>query len=209
MLKNLKNYYLLLILVFYITCALATPIKLKDYFNNIQSLKADFTEIVSDENTQVVQYLKGHMLFQKQGNKFRWDYYAPNNQIIIAKDNKIWFYDMDLAQITVRKMTNYLNITPIALLIRDAPLDELFNYKKLYDKAGLAWYNLEPKHEYANCRYLRLAFRNDVLSICELVDQSGMHTIINFSKIELNQSIDSSLFNFIPPPGIDTIGDID
>ena len=93
----------------------ATPSPVQRYFQDLQSLRADFIQRVFDERSRVVQSSSGQMLMQKPG-KFRWDYRTPAEQIIVADGNRLWAYDVDLAQVTVRKLDKALGSTPLALL---------------------------------------------------------------------------------------------
>ena len=43
------------------------------------------------------------MQFERPG-KFRWVYEKPYEQLIVGDGARIWFYDRDLNQVTVRKL---------------------------------------------------------------------------------------------------------
>ncbi|MBL8252167.1 MAG: outer membrane lipoprotein chaperone LolA, partial [Candidatus Competibacter sp.] len=81
----------------------ASPSQVQRYFQDLQSLRADFVQRVYDERSRVVQSSSGRMLMQKPG-KFRWNYQTPAEQIIVADGDRLWAYDVDLAQVTVRKL---------------------------------------------------------------------------------------------------------
>jgi outer membrane lipoprotein carrier protein len=163
---------------------------------------------VYDKHSHVVQISSGKMLIQKPGGKFRCDYLKPSKQVIIADGNRLWAYDVALAQVTVRKLDKALSLAaPMVLLSGNTPLEEAFIIGKPYEKDGLTWYKLESKQQRVEFSSLRVAFDDDLLCSLEIEDEAGQHTFIDFQKLELNPAIDPSLLNFIPPPGVDVVGD--
>ena len=95
------------------------------YFQDLQSLRADFVQRVFDEHARIVRTSSGQMLMQKP-SKFRWDYQTPAEQIIVADGERLWAYDVDLAQVTVRKLDTALGSTPLALLSGVTPIEDTF-----------------------------------------------------------------------------------
>ena len=184
----------------------ATPSQVQRYFQDLQSLRADFIQRVFDERSRVVQSSSGQMLMQKPG-KFRWDYRTPAEQIIVADGNRLWAYDVDLAQVTVRKLDKALSSTPLALLSGAAPIEETFTVGNALGRDGLTWYELEPKQPQPEFRLLRVAFKGELLVSLELEDSFGQRTRLDFQKLERNPTIDPALLKFTPPPGVDVVGD--
>ncbi len=186
----------------------AIPPQIQHYFGGLYSLRSDFIQRVYDRHSHVVQISSGRMLIQKPSGKFRCDYWTPSKQIIIADGDRLWAYDVALAQVTVRKLDKALNLaSPMVLLSGNIPIEEAFIIGKAYEKDGLTWYKLEPKQQRVEFSSLRVAFNNELLFSLEIEDESGQHTFIDFQKLELNPAIDPSLLKFIPPPGVDVVGD--
>jgi len=123
--RQLKLTILILSLLSALPAWAATPSSVQRYFQNLQSLRADFIQRVFDEQARVMQTSSGQMLMQKPG-RFRWDYRTPAEQIIVADGERLWAYDVDLAQVTVRKLDQALSSTPLALLSGAAPIEETF-----------------------------------------------------------------------------------
>lgn len=185
---------------------LAAPSSVQRYFEELHSLRADFIQRVYNERSQVVQSSSGEMLMQKPG-KFRWNYRTPTEQIIVADGERLWTYDIDLAQVTVRKMDQALSSTPLALLSGAAPIEETFSVSAPRSQDGLTWYDLTPKQAQPEFRLLRIAFKGDLLVSLELEDSFGQRTRLDFQKLERNPILDSALLKFTPPPGVDVVGD--
>ena len=184
----------------------AAPSPVQHYFHSLQSLRADFIQRVFDERGKVLQTSSGHMLMRKPG-QFRWDYRTPAEQVIVADGERLWAYDVALAQVTVRKLDQALGSTPLALLSGAAPIEEAFTVSGVRNRDGLDWYDLTPKKPQPEFRLLRVAFRGDVLISLELEDNFGQRTRLDFQKLERNPPLDPALLKFTPPPGVDVVGD--
>lgn len=184
----------------------ATPSPVQRYFLDLNSLRADFIQRVYDERGRVVQSSSGRMLMQKPG-KFRWDYRTPAEQVIVADNERLWAYDVDLAQVTVRKLDQALSSTPLALLSGAAPIEDTFTVGAVQRRDGLDWYELTPKQPQPEFRLLRVAFKGDVLVSLELEDSFGQRTRLDFQKLERNPTLDPALLKFTPPPGVDVVGE--
>jgi outer membrane lipoprotein carrier protein len=184
----------------------AAPSPVQRYFLDLNSLRADFIQRVYDERGRVVQSSSGRMLMQKPG-KFRWDYRTPAEQVIVADNERLWAYDVDLAQVTVRKLDQALSSTPLALLSGAAPIEDTFTVGRVRNRDGLDWYDLTPKQPQPEFRLLRVAFKGDALVSLELEDSFGQRTRLDFQKLERNPTLDPSLLKFTPPPGVDVVGE--
>lgn len=204
--RTLRLIVLMLGLMLAAPSLTSTPSPVQRYFQSLQSLRADFIQRVFDERGQVMQTSSGRMLMRKPG-KFRWDYRTPAEQIIVADGERLWAYDVDLAQVTVRKLDQALGSTPLALLSGAAPIEETFAVSGVRNRDGLDWYDLTPKQPQPEFRLLRVAFRGDALVSLELEDSFGQRTRLDFQKLERNPTLDPAMLKFTPPPGADVVGD--
>lgn len=184
----------------------AAPSQVQRYFQDLRSLRADFSQSVYDDRARVMQSASGRMLMQKPG-KFRWDYRAPAEQIIVADGARLWAYDVGLAQVTVRKLDKALSSTPLALLTGEVPLEETFDIGVARQAEGLTWYDLTPKQPQPEFRLLRVGFKGELLVSLEMEDGFGQRTRLDFQKLERNPPLDPALLKFTPPPGVDVVGD--
>ena len=206
MIRTLQLIALMLGLILATAAPAATPSPVQRYFQNLQSLRADFIQRVFDERGRVMQTSSGRMLMRKPG-KFRWDYQTPAEQVIVADGERLWAYDVDLAQVTVRKLDQALSSTPLALLSGAAPIEETFTVGGVRRQDGLDWYELTPKQPQPEFRLLRVAFKGNLLVSLELEDSFGQRTRLDFQKLERNPVLDPALLKFTPPPGVDVVGD--
>ncbi|MEO5573041.1 MAG: outer membrane lipoprotein chaperone LolA [Gammaproteobacteria bacterium] len=180
--------------------------KLDDFFVNVKAMQADFHQVLLDGQGKPVKEADGTLVMQRPG-KFRWDYVAPFKQLIVADGKKIWIYDSELEQITVKPIDTALGDTPALLLSGDQPLEEKFLITDLGMTDGVDYVELKPKVADSSFERVRLGFGKDDLQILELLDNFGQTTRLNFTKLRRNPDIDADLFNFIPPPGVDVIGE--
>jgi outer membrane lipoprotein carrier protein len=172
----------------------------------LRSLRADFVQEVFDANLRPTETSSGRMVMQRPG-RFRWDYDKPFTQVIVADGVRLWHYDKELQQVTVRQMSAALGSTPLALLSGAAPIEDAFSVGAPITRDGLQWYDLRPKDEQAEFRLLRVAFKGDVLRSIELQDAFDQRTRLSFSGLERNVPIDPQLLRFVPPAGVDVVGD--
>ncbi len=184
----------------------AAPGPVQGYFRDLQGLRTDFIQRVFDERSRVVQTSSGQMLMRKPG-QFRWNYHTPAQQIIVADGERLWAYDVDLEQVTVRRLDQALGSTPLALLSGAGPIEESFEVGGVQHRDNLDWYELTPKEPQTEFRVLRVAFKGEILVSLELEDNFGQRTRLDFQNLERNPDLDPALLKFTPPPGVDVVGD--
>ena len=199
--------FLILFTICFAPAAVAQS-QVQSYFRELQALRTDFVQRVYDERGRVLQASSGKMLMRRPG-QFRWDYRSPNAQVIVADGQRLWAYDVDLEQVTVRKLDNALSATPLALLSGAEPIEETFKVGAVQRRDALDWYELTPQREQAEFRVLRVAFKGSVLVSLELEDRFGQRTRLDFQNLERNPRLDPALLQFQPPPGVDVVGNVD
>lgn len=193
---------------FFFTGASAAPTQsfVQRYFEGLESLEANFVQQVFDENARLLEESSGRMYMRKPG-QFRWDYQEPSNQLIVADGERLWLYDKELEQVTVRKLDQALSTTPLALLSGAAPLEDAFKISRIGEQDGLQWYELRPKKQQSEFELVRIAFRGDTLSSIELKDAFNQRTRLSFKALQRNVPIDAEMLQFTPPAGVDVVGD--
>lgn len=187
--------------------AYATPATdLSSLLNSIHTMKANFTQTIYDNNGKAIQKASGKMALERPG-KFRWETKQPIPQLIIANDSKLWIYDPDLEQVTIRKLHLATGDAPALLLSHtDSNIDK--DYVVTHDnkaKVGVEWFNLQPKGNDSNYSQIRLGFFNNQIQQMNLVDHLGHSTQIAFQKTEINSNLSSNLFRFKSQANVDVI----
>jgi chaperone LolA len=179
--------------------------RLKAFIAGARTAEADFIQTVADKSGRVTQQDSGKMAFLRPG-KFRWDYNAPYEQVIVGDGVKLWLYDTDLDQVTVKPLGDVVAGTPAALLAGD-DIEKYFTLKNAGESDGLEWLEATPKNRDTSFERIRMGFRGDALVQMELFDHFGQHTTLKLSHLMRNPSIAPSRFKFTPPKGADVIGE--
>ena len=170
--------------------------QLSQLLNNLQSSRSNFTQTVMNSKGQILQQLSGRMAIQRPG-RFRWEVTQPNRQLLIADGKRIWFYDIDLQQITIQTQKTADSDSPAALLSNSPKnLTQQFVIHPLMDVQG---FTLFPKNKNALFQSITLIFEKNRLREMRLTDKLDQQTVINFSQVELNPQLPSQTFHFIMP----------
>lgn len=180
--------------------------RLKAFFTNAVAVRADFTQQVLGAKKKILQETSGQMMLLRPG-RFRWDYKKPYEQQIVSDGKKVWLYDIDLEQVTVKTIDSTLGSTPAFLLSSDTPIEENFTVRELGEEQNLYWVELIPLQSESSFEKLILGFDESNLIDMELHDAFGQLTRLHFSKIERNPVLDPALFDFVPPADVDVIGE--
>jgi outer membrane lipoprotein carrier protein len=208
---NKINYFrlILLVLVFISGAGYAEdrPVReLKAFLSATRTLTADFKQVLINEAGDPVQTSFGEFYLQRPG-KFRWDYKKPIQQQIISNAGKVWFYDPDLEQVTVKKLDESVGSTPALLLSGEVSLEDNFTMEKQGEDEGLLWVKLLPKHEESGFKYVLIGLSGGTLSGMELSDNFGQLTRIYFSNVVTNREVKPDLFQFNAPKGADVFSE--
>ena len=180
--------------------------RVETFLQGLDGLQAQFKQVLTDRNGQSVDEASGTLAISRP-DRFRWDYREPYQQVIVADGARIWIYDSDLEQVTVRKLDETLSATPAMLLSGRSSLADNFNVTQLEENGGIAWVRMEPRRDDTDFKWVRLGFEGAVLKYMQLADKLGQTTSLEFSKVERNPPLDPSRFTFTVPPGADVIGD--
>jgi len=182
--------------------------RLMDFFANVKSMRAEFTQTVVSQGFADKETSRGIFQLMRPG-KFRWDYTEPYQQHIIADGDKLWVYDVDMDQVIVKPLNLVLGQTPAVLLSGTASLADRFDIVDVPGKAdqGLSWVQLRPKDSESSYEKLMLGFNETNIRSMELVDNFGQVTVLLFSKVQPNADLDARIFQFEPPPGVDVLGE--
>jgi len=176
--------------------------QLKAFLASSRSLSADFKQVLIDEQGKPVRTSFGVFYLQRPG-KFRWDYQKPFAQQIVADKGKVWFYDKDLEQVTVKKLDESLGSTPALLLSGEVSLDDNFTIEGQGQEGDMQWIKLLPKSAETTFKYILIGLDKDSLGGMELSDNFGQLTRIYFSNVLINPPIKQTLFQFEVPKGAD------
>ncbi len=174
------------------------------FVDGVSSYQATFTQVQTDERGMKIQNSSGTMALSRPG-KFRWQYAAPSEQLIVTDGSKLWLYDQDLKQVTVRPAEEALQGTPAALLSQKKTLTETFTVSDEGDSDGVKKLKLTPKSKDSDFQDVSLWLKAGAPVRMVFRDTLGGATDINFAQVKTNAKLDAALFRFIPPKGVEVI----
>jgi outer membrane lipoprotein carrier protein len=193
--------------------------KLRHFVASARSAEGEFQQTVMGDASRPPQRMAGKFAFSRPG-KFRWEYELPYPQLLVGDGKKLWSWDRDLNQVTVRPLGNALGATPAAILFGQGELERDFDLAEGTasgtDEAGLklAWVEARPRVG-ANAengsgngfQLIRFGFDGERLQRMVLHDNFGQTTVVAFSRLRLNPRLDPGTFHFEAPAGADILGD--
>lgn len=178
---------------------------LERFFKQVRTYQANFEQAVLDAEGNVIQKSAGKLWINRPG-KFHWQYTTPFAQKIIGDGKKVWIYDPELRQVTVKGYDKSVNQTPAVLLASNKKLSDSFLVSKQGTSKGITWLGLKPRGNQENFNDIRIGFKNKKLSVLELIDSFGQTTRITLMQTRENLALKKSLFRFKPPSGVDVVG---
>jgi outer membrane lipoprotein carrier protein len=188
------------------------------YLNGMISLRTAFTQTVTDARGTQTDAGAGTLVVLRPG-KFRWDYQphtdaaAPpvasnaRGQLLVADGKNLWFYDRELAQVSVKPVAAALTATPVTLLSGSpAQLHESFDIAAAGSHDELDWVSVKPRSAEADFSHAELGFAHDRLMRMVVIDRLGQTVRLDFSRSERNVRVEPSEMQFKPPADVDVIG---
>ena len=198
---------LVLLLAAFASAAQADAIeRFKSFVRTTQSARADFEQKVYGRDERVTQASNGSFVFLRPG-RFRWTYAKPVDQLIVGDGERVWIYDRDLNQVTVRRISKALGSTPAALLAGSSDVEKAFELSDAGTRDGLEWLEARPREADAGFERIRMGFSATGIEAMELSDNFGQTTRLRFSNLQRNPKVDPAEFRFEPPKGADVLGD--
>lgn len=171
--------------------------------NAIRTMSATFQQIVKTKNRELTRS-SGTMALMRPG-RLRWQTKTPMEQLVIADGQRLWIYDVDLEQVTVKKQSNGLGGTAALFLsgYNETVARDFVVTEKSHGKMDS--FVLQAKSSKANFQQLKFIFINNALMQMDLFDQLGQHTEVKLSQIKTNRVLAPTLFVFKAPKGVDLV----
>ncbi|MEE8260269.1 MAG: outer membrane lipoprotein chaperone LolA [Nitrospinaceae bacterium] len=153
------------------------------------------------------QKAEGSVSIQKPG-KMKWNYRAPDRQILVSNDQGLWLYLPDEKQVTKMKAQSiYSSNTPALFLAGRGKLTESFTIGKVTEESGLYVAELIPRNRAQNLSKMVLLAdkKNYQIVGSRVYDNLGNKTEMMFSDIQTNPNLNKKLFQFEVPKGVELI----
>lgn len=179
--------------------------QLRQFIERARTAQGEFDQTVFAASGRKPQRASGSFVFARPG-KFRWTYEKPYPQVLVSDGEKLWSWDRDLNQVTVKRLGDALGSTPAAILAGDDAIERNFELSEAGSGDGLEWVHAKPKLAESSFESMRMGFVGGTLKRMELKDNFGQTTLIEFRSLTPGVRPDPSQFRFVPPPGADVIG---
>lgn len=179
--------------------------ELKSQLDKVDHFEAQFVQTIVDANSDRLEKVAGHLKI-KRPKQFYWETEDPYPQQIISDGQTIWLYDVDLEQVTVKRLNEELERTPAVLLSGNlAGIEANFEVDQKNLDDGAVEFTLKAKQYETNFRQFQFVFQNGEISAMRLYDQLENLTEVRFSDVKKNTALTDDHFTFLPPKGIDVI----
>jgi outer membrane lipoprotein carrier protein len=203
---------------------------LDTFIKSTKNGRAEFVQTVtspsnSDGKAAKVKLSRGTFEFLRP-NRFKFIYTKPFAQSIVADGQTLWLHDVDLNQVTSRKLASVMAGSPAALFASASNLQALqaeFTLQAISDKASnkaddLEWVSATPKTKGKQAskddggsllQSVKVGFKQTPAGVeiaaLEMVDSFGQTSVIRFDKVQINTNLSTADFNFKVPAGVDVI----
>ena len=187
------------------TIALAAPsgeARLKDYLKGLNTLTSEFRQYTLSADGGRMIESEGTFYLQRPG-RFRWEYRAPMEQVIVADGDRVWLHDIELDQISHQSQSSALDGTPAQLLASNEPIDRHFEIVTWDPGDGRDWVELQPKKADGQVTRIRIGFIGEALDTLLMEDSFGQITRFSFLDTKRNPKLDAKLFKLDRPIGGD------
>ena len=181
--------------------------RMEAFSKGLHSVGAKFSQTVTDANGHRGDASNGTLAIEAP-RQFRWETVKPYQQTIVADGQKVWIYEPDLQQVSVRSQSSEEAHSPLTVLTDLTQLDSQFNATEDAPRDGLEWLKLTSKAKEPEFEYAELGFDASTLQRMLFKDQLGNTTEIRFGDWSRNPNFAAALFTFTPPKDVDVVGDV-
>ncbi|MCP5221479.1 MAG: outer membrane lipoprotein chaperone LolA [Zoogloeaceae bacterium] len=179
---------------------------LKRFVQQTERAQGQFVQSVYRQNGGRGEQSDGSFAFERPG-KFRWEYTKPYPQLLVGDGKKLWVYDPELQQVTVKTLDDALGATPAAILAGKDELDKNFTLEDGGRMNELDWAVATPRATDSSFARMKMGFADGQLAAMEIQDNFGQTTLLRFTEFKTNPALNASLFSFTPPKGVDVVGE--
>jgi len=179
----------------------------KAFVAGTKSARGEFTQRMVKEDggkMRVSSTASGVFLFARPG-KFNWTYQKPYEQILQADGEKLFIYDKDLNQVTIKILGNAIGTSPAAILFGSNDLEKNFTLSEGGLREGIEWLQAIPKAKDTSFEKIGIGLKDGMPVAMELRDSFGQISLLSFTKFEKNPSLPANQFHFALPKGADVL----
>lgn len=178
--------------------------QLRRFSTTVRSASGRFVQTPLGSRQGASAASRGQFAFARPGN-FRWEIESPDQQLIVTNGKKLYFYDKDLQQVTVRAADEAIQSTPAAVLFGVGDLNQAFTLSELGTHNGVAWVEAIPKDSDSGFERIRIGMKDGKPVAMEVRDAFSQTNRFQFSDLNTDAKLPASHFDFVPPKGGDVM----
>jgi outer membrane lipoprotein carrier protein len=177
---------------------------LREFLGETKTARGEFSQQVTRGGAPAAPSSSGSFYFERPG-KFRWVYVKPYEQVLVADGERLFLYDKDLNQVTVKKVSSALPASPASILFGGNEFERDFVVTETGARDGVEWLTAVPRARDSQFERIDIGFRDGAPVAMVLADSFGQVSRLTFSRFERNAKLDAQLFRFVPPAGADVL----
>jgi len=128
-------------------------------------------------------------------------------EIIVADGGKLFLYDKDLNQVTVKTLAGAIPASPASILFGSDAFEKEFDVTDAGSRDRLEWVVARPRAKDSPFERIEIGFRDGLPAAMKLTDSFGQVSLLRFAKVERDPKVDAAQFRFTPPHGADVLED--
>jgi outer membrane lipoprotein carrier protein len=181
--------------------------QLREFLAQTASARGEFSQTSSKgPGSRGSQPSSGYFEFARPG-RFRWETKSPYQQVIVSDGARLYVYDPDLKQVTIKQVKGAIPASPASILFGSNDFERDFQVKSDGARDGIEWVLATPRSQDSSFERIRIGFRDGLPVAMELADSFGQTTELRFSGVQRNPKLDPGQFHFEPPKGADVLED--
>jgi outer membrane lipoprotein carrier protein len=185
-------------------------VRVQSFYDATKTFRATFKQTYTIKVQNVQKVTTGKVVFEKPG-KMSWQYDAPNGNRVVSDGNTIKVYEKENEQMYEMSVAKSQYPAALAFLMGKGSLTRDFSMR-LLDPAQMKFeggYVLEGTPKDATPAYQKMLLYIDAQTFqvrrALILDAQGNRNRFDFDAPVVNQPVEASEFNFIPPPGTKVI----
>ena len=179
--------------------------------DSMVSFQADFEQVVTGQFGEVLQTATGTMHLERPG-RLRWQLDEPYPQLVVSDGEFVWVYDPDLEQVTVQPFEETVQGTPMMFLTDTTTLARNFRVRtESAAEESDQRFALSPRDSESTSLFRQMTLTFSApgrLTGLDIVDDLDQQTAVVFRHGQVNPVLESKLFEFEVPAGVDVIGSL-
>ena len=202
--KIIQLFLLFLYLLFLPKTSLGNDFNVVDFFNNIDTMRAEFIQINKGVSSTSAIQGSGEIFLEKP-NKLFWEMLEPYRKTMVINGSNMIFYDEDLNQALISDYIEDNKSSWINLFMKGKYNDDvkLIKEQTLIDDQYYVSFIIDDfRDQYKSVVFV---FQNERLNKVKLEDLSSEIIEIEFTKFEINPTLSKTLFNYTVPLSADVI----